>query len=98
MFVQGQAEIIEVIADSGMMMVNGNLTELDLPSGLLIAAIYRGGVVIIHECKRYTRNIASELFDKRGFRPRLLVYHPRTAVHRLLLIGDRCNALRVRRL
>lgn len=51
MFVQGQAEIIEVIADSGMMMVNGNLTELDLPSGLLIAAIYRGGAVIIPDGK-----------------------------------------------
>lgn len=47
LLVQGQAEIIEVIAESGMMMTTGTLNDLDLPSGLLVAAIYRGGEVII---------------------------------------------------
>ncbi|MGI6177240.1 MAG: Trk system potassium transporter TrkA [Eubacterium sp.] len=47
LLVQGQAEIIEVIAESGMMMTMGTLNDLDLPSGLLVAAIYRGGEVII---------------------------------------------------
>ena len=47
LLVQGQAEIIEGIAESGMMMTRGTLNDLDLPSGLLVAAIYRGGEVII---------------------------------------------------
>lgn len=47
LLVQGQAEIIEVVANSGMSMLNTRLTDLDLPNGLLIAAIYRGGTVII---------------------------------------------------
>ena len=45
--VQGQAEIVEIVATSGMSMLNKSLMELDLPSGLLIAAVYRDGKVII---------------------------------------------------
>jgi trk system potassium uptake protein TrkA len=45
--IQGQAEIVEVIASSGMMMLGGTLNDLELPEGLMIAAIYRDGKVII---------------------------------------------------
>ncbi len=47
MLVQGQAEIVEINAHSGMMMCGGTLNDLELPEGLLIAAIYRDGEVII---------------------------------------------------
>ncbi len=47
MLVQGQAEIIEVIAQKGMSICKGTLNDLQLPDGILIAAIYRGGEVII---------------------------------------------------
>ncbi len=47
MLVQGQAEIVEIIATKGMMMLEGTLKELDLPHSLLIAGIYRNGRVII---------------------------------------------------
>ena len=45
--VQGQAEIVEIVAHRGMHMIGKPLAELDLPGGLLMAAIYRGGEVII---------------------------------------------------
>ena len=45
--IQGQAEIVEVIAAPGMMMLGATLNDLDLPAGLMIAAIYRNGEVII---------------------------------------------------
>ena len=44
MLVQGQAEIIEVVATPGMMMVGDTLK---LPKGVLVASIYRQGEVII---------------------------------------------------
>ena len=47
MLVQGQAEIIEVLATPGMMMVGDTLKNLKLPKGVLIASIYRQGEVII---------------------------------------------------
>ena len=45
--VQGQAEILEVVASKGMAMLNKRLADLDLPSGMLITAVYRNGSVII---------------------------------------------------
>ena len=45
--VQGQAEILEIVAGKGMAMLNKTLAELELPTGMLIAAIYRSGSVII---------------------------------------------------
>ena len=47
MLVQGQAEIIEVVATPGMKMVGDTLRNLNLPKGVLIASIYRQGEVII---------------------------------------------------
>lgn len=47
MLVQGQAEIIEVVATPGMKMVGDILQNLNLPKGVLIASIYRQGEVII---------------------------------------------------
>lgn len=45
--IQGQAEIMEIVAHSHMKMIDKPLSELNLPSGLLIAAIHRGQEVII---------------------------------------------------
>ena len=47
MLVQGQAEIIEIVATPGMKMVGDTLQNLNLPKGVLIASIYRQGEVII---------------------------------------------------
>ena len=47
MLVQGQAEIIEVVATPGMKMVADTLQNLNLPKGVLISSIYRQGDVII---------------------------------------------------
>ena len=47
MLIQGQAEIVEVVATKGMMMLEGTLRELELPDSLLIAGIYRKGSVLI---------------------------------------------------
>ena len=47
MLVQGQAEIIEVVATPGMRMVGDTLKNLKLPKGVLVASIYRQGEVII---------------------------------------------------
>jgi trk system potassium uptake protein TrkA len=45
--IQGQAELIEFIADENMMLADKPISELGLPSGLIIASIHRGGNVII---------------------------------------------------
>lgn len=46
-FVQGQAEIVEIIVHDDMTMKGKVLKHLELPSGMLIAAVYRNGEVII---------------------------------------------------
>ncbi|MBO4235288.1 MAG: Trk system potassium transporter TrkA [Firmicutes bacterium] len=46
-FVQGQAEIVEIIVHDDMTMKGKVLKDLELPSGMLIAAVYRSGEVII---------------------------------------------------
>ena len=45
--IQGQAEFIEIFADSTMGITTKTLMELDIPEGVLIAAIHRGGEIII---------------------------------------------------
>ncbi|MBQ0078999.1 MAG: Trk system potassium transporter TrkA [Eubacterium sp.] len=45
--IQGQAEIMEIVATPRMKILNKPLKELGLPSGMLIAAIHRGNQVII---------------------------------------------------
>ncbi len=45
--IQGQAEIMEIIASDHMKMVDTPLKELDLPNGVIVAAIHRGLDVII---------------------------------------------------
>ena len=45
--IQGQAELVEIIAGSHMSFVDIPLKELDLPSSIIIAAIHRGRDVII---------------------------------------------------
>lgn len=45
--IQGQAEIMEIVAHSHMKMIDKPLSELNLPNGMLIAAIHRGEQVII---------------------------------------------------
>lgn len=45
--IQGQAEIMEVVASNHMKLINTPLRELELPSGILVAAIHRGLEVII---------------------------------------------------
>lgn len=45
--VQGQAEIVEIIVHGDMSMQGKALKDLSLPSGMLIAAVYRNGEVII---------------------------------------------------
>ena len=47
LLIQGQAEIMEIIAYDEMKLTNVTLSELDLPDGVLIAAIHRGNRVII---------------------------------------------------
>lgn len=47
LLIQGQAEIMEIIAHSHMTMIGVPLAELELPDGVLIAAIHRGQDVII---------------------------------------------------
>ena len=42
--IQGQAEIVEIIAGSHMSFVDVPLKELDLPDSIIIAAIHRGGM------------------------------------------------------
>jgi trk system potassium uptake protein TrkA len=45
--IQGPAEIMEVIVDHRMKIVDRPLKKIDLPSGVLIAAIHRGQELII---------------------------------------------------
>lgn len=45
--IQGQAEIMEVVASEHMKLVDTPLREMDLPDGMLVAAIHRGLQVII---------------------------------------------------
>ena len=47
LLIQGQAEIIEIIASADMQLTGANLNDLELPDGVLIAAIHRGNNVII---------------------------------------------------
>ena len=47
LLIQGQAEIMEIIASEEMKLTNVTLSELDLPDGVLIAAIHRGNRGII---------------------------------------------------
>lgn len=45
--IQGQAEVIEIMADDHMRLANRPIKHLDLPEGVMIAAIHRGTDVII---------------------------------------------------
>ena len=45
--IQGQAEIVEIIVHGDMSMKGKALKDLELPSGMLVAAVYRSGEVII---------------------------------------------------
>lgn len=45
--IQGQAEMIEIIAESHMKLIHKPISALDLPDGVIIAAIHRGTDVII---------------------------------------------------
>ncbi len=47
LLIQGQAEITEIVASNTMKFTNVPLNELDLPDGVIIAAIHRGNNVII---------------------------------------------------
>lgn len=47
MLIQGQAEIMEIIATEDMKLSNVTLKDLHLPDGVLIAGIHRGQEVII---------------------------------------------------
>jgi trk system potassium uptake protein TrkA len=47
--IQGQAEMIEIIADDHMRLTNRPIEDLDLPDGVMIAAIHRGTDAIIPE-------------------------------------------------
>ncbi len=47
LLIQGQAEIIEIIASEEMQLTGVTLNDLELPDGVLIAAIHRGNNVII---------------------------------------------------
>lgn len=45
--IQGQAEMVEIIADDHMRIANKPLVQIGLPDGVVIAAIHRGNNVII---------------------------------------------------
>lgn len=47
LLIQGQAEIMEIIATNDMKLANVPLAQIQLPDGVLIAAIHRGNHVII---------------------------------------------------
>ena len=47
LLIQGQAEIMEIIASNEMKLANVPLKDVALPDGVLIAAIHRGQQVII---------------------------------------------------
>lgn len=45
--IQGQAEFIEIWAEKGMSLTEKPLCELEIPEGVIIAAIHRGDEIII---------------------------------------------------
>lgn len=45
--INGQAEFVEIVAQNGMPLINKPLMQLEIPEGILIAAINRNGSVII---------------------------------------------------
>ncbi len=45
--IQGQAEIMEIVADKNMQILHTPISRIPLPPGVIIAAIDRGGVIII---------------------------------------------------
>jgi trk system potassium uptake protein TrkA len=45
--IQGQAEMIEFVADEDMMLADKPISQLGLPEGVIIAAVHRGTEVII---------------------------------------------------
>ena len=45
--IQGQAEVIEILADEHMKLIHKPISHLNLPDGVMIAAIHRGKTVII---------------------------------------------------
>ena len=45
LLIQGQAEIMEIIATAGMKLIDVPLKEMELPEGVIIAAIHRGRCV-----------------------------------------------------
>ena len=45
--IQGQAEILEIVASDHMAIMDKPLKSLDIPSGIIIAAIHRGNDIII---------------------------------------------------
>ena len=45
--IQGQAEFVEIRAEEGMPLTEKPLRELEIPSGVLIATVNRGGEVLI---------------------------------------------------
>ena len=47
MLIQGQAQIMEIVASDGMKLTGHPLRDIKLPDGVLIAAIHRGPQVII---------------------------------------------------
>lgn len=47
LLIQGQAEIMEIVALNNMQLTNVALTDLNLPDGVIVAAIHRGNRVII---------------------------------------------------
>ena len=47
LLIQGQAEIMEIIATAGIQLIDVPLKDLELPEGVIIAAIHRGQHVII---------------------------------------------------
>ena len=51
LLIQGQAEITEIVASNTMKFTDVPLSELDLPDGVIIAAIHRGNNVIIPDGK-----------------------------------------------
>lgn len=46
-FLQGQAEVLEVIAQRDMMITGKQLKELDFPKGVLVSLIYRNNSTIV---------------------------------------------------
>ncbi|MBQ4371374.1 MAG: Trk system potassium transporter TrkA, partial [Firmicutes bacterium] len=45
--IQGQAEFVEIVAEEGMPITQSTLAQLQLPEGVLIAAVRRAGSAII---------------------------------------------------